>query len=54
MENIIEYADLIDRGWQASTEGLCPLWFGSEQLPPYISDKSQNMKTERSMFHKYK
>ena len=26
MENIIEYPDPIDRGWQASTEGLCPLW----------------------------
>ena len=54
MENIIEYPDPIDRGWQASAKGLCPVWFGSEELPTLITDKSQNMKTGRSMFHKYK
>ena len=54
IENIIEYPDLIDRGGQAYTEALCPLWFGFEQLPPLTTDKSQNMKTGRSNFHKYK
>ena len=52
MENIIEYPDLIDRGWQASTEGLCPRWYSCEQLSPSITDKSQNIKTGRSMFQK--
>ena len=52
MENIIEYPDPIDKGLQASTQGLCTLWFSCEQLPPSIADKSQNIKTGRSMFHK--
>ena len=52
MENIIEYPDPINRGWQASTERLCPPWYSCEQLPPSITDKSQNIKTGRSMLHK--
>ena len=52
MSNIIEYPDPIGRGWQASTEGLFPLWYSCEQLPPSITDKNQTMKTGRSMFHK--
>ena len=53
MENIIEHPGPIDRGWQASTEGLCPFWYSCEQLPPLITDKSQNIKTGRSMFHRF-
>ena len=52
MQNIKEYPDPIGRGWQASTEGLRPVWYSSEQLPPSITDKNQNRKTGRSMFHK--
>ena len=40
MKNNIEYTDPIDSGGQASTEDLRPLWFGSEELPPSITDKS--------------
>ena len=51
-ENIIEYPDPIVRGWQPSTEGLCPFWYSCEQLPPSITDESQNIKTGIIMFHK--
>ena len=54
MENIINYPDPIDRGWQASMEGLCQLWYSCKQLPPSITYKIQNIKIGRSMFHKYK
>ena len=47
MENIIEYPDPINRGWEASTEGLCPLWYSCEQLPPSITEKGQNIKQEK-------
>ena len=52
IKNIIKYPDNIDSGWQTSMEGLCPLWWSFEQLPPSITDKSQNIKTGRSMFNK--
>ena len=52
MKNIIEYPDPIDRGWRASTEGFCPFWFSCEQISASITDKNQNIKTGRSMFHK--
>ena len=52
MENIIEYPDPINRVWQASTEGFCPLWYSCEQLPQSVIEKCQNIKTGRSMFDK--
>ena len=52
MKNIIEYPDPINRGWQVSTEGVCPLWYSCEQLPPSIIGKGQNVKTGGSIFDK--
>ena len=51
MENIREHPDSIDRGWKTSTEGLFPLLYVCEVLPPSNTDKSQNIEIERSMFY---
>ena len=49
MENIIEYPDPNNRGWQASKEGLCPLWYSCEQVLPSVTEKDQSIKTGRSI-----
>lgn len=40
---IMEYPDPIDRSWQASMEGLRPLWLNFEKLPPSVTDKIKNI-----------
>ena len=51
MQNILEYLDPINKGWQAFTEDLRPLRYSCEQLPPSITEVGQNSKNGRSMFY---
>ena len=52
MENTIEYLYSVVEVGRTSTEGLHSTWYICEQLPPSITDQSQNIKTGRGMFHK--